>query len=63
MATEISLTESEIDALEKKLNIEKLKLPESEVTLIEAILKRAKEAKDLENIRDPGWYFGWTYRF
>lgn len=63
MSSEISLNEEELKALKEKLQNQKSNLPEDEVNLIEAILRRADEAKSLENIRDPSWYFGWTYRF
>ncbi|HBC3953252.1 TPA: hypothetical protein KD883_002165 [Vibrio parahaemolyticus] len=63
MAMEISLNEDELKALQEKLQNQKATLPENEVNLIEAILKKADEAKKSENIRDAGWYFSWTYRF
>ncbi|ELN6906693.1 hypothetical protein RZY46_003111 [Vibrio alginolyticus] len=63
MAMEISLNEDELKALQEKLQNQKATLPENEVNLIEAILKKADEEKKSENIRDAGWYFSWTYRF
>lgn len=63
MAMNINLNEDELKSLKEKLNNQKSNLPENEIILIEAILKKADEAKALENSREPGWFFGWTYEF
>ena len=63
MAREISLTEDEMNDLDKKLQAEKAKMPADEAQMLETLLNKAKAERANVKAGGPGWMFSWTYRF
>ena len=63
MAREISLTEDELNDLEKKVQAEKDNLPADEAQLLEALLNKAKHERENSDTAGLNWYFSWTYSF
>lgn len=63
MARKFSLTQDDIEAIQKKLRKEKDKLPKDEAELLEALLNKAKKERKILKTAGPGWLFTWTYRF
>lgn len=61
--SEISIDQKELEVLEKKIAAEKANLSDEDANFLESLIKKANAAKALENVRDVGWFFKWTYRF
>jgi hypothetical protein len=63
MAREITLTESEMKELDRKLQAEKGRMSGEESQFLETLLNRAKAERSYAESASPGWVFSWTYRF
>jgi hypothetical protein len=63
MAQPITLSESDVAEIEKKLTEKRATMPADEVQLLEALVRRANAEKPAAAARGPTWGFSWSYHF